>query len=123
MLSRSLQIELGGRRATSGVGRACSVCGTRVGLGLPGPDESRLGLFHASEFRGPDCRADGRRGSDAVPQDFPGDLLPSRPSSRPGTTYRSLTLTLNDTLRHGPHLALDIHDPSQPRSGRDQIPA
>lgn len=94
----------------------------RFRVGLPRPDKSRLGLLHASEFRGPDCRAHCRRGSDAVPQDVPGDLLPSRPSSRPRTTYRSLTLTLNDTLRHSSHLALDIHDPSQTRSGRDQAP-
>jgi hypothetical protein len=113
----------GGRRATSGVGsRACGIRGTRLVLRLPGPDESRLGLLHATEFRRADRRTHRRCSPDAVPQDAAGDLLASSPSSRPGTTYRSLTLTLNDTLRHGSHLGLDIHDPSPSKRVREHVP-
>jgi hypothetical protein len=113
----------GGRRATSGVGsRACGIRGTRLVLRLPGPDKSRLGLLHATEFRRADRRTHRRCSPDAVPQDAAGDLLASSPSSRPGTTYRSLTLTLNDTLRHGSHLGLDIHDPSPSKRVREHVP-
>jgi hypothetical protein len=94
----------------------------RLGLGLPRPDKSRLRLIHASEFGSPDRRAHCRRGPDAVPQHVAGDLLPSRPSTRPSATYCSLTLTLNDTLRHGSHLALDVHNPSSLEAAGDQLP-
>jgi hypothetical protein len=92
-------------------------------LSLPRPDKSRFGLLHASEFRGPDRRAHCRRGPDAVPQDVSSDLLLPSPSPRPCATYRSLTLTLNDALRHGSHLGLDIHVPSSLEAARDQLPA
>jgi hypothetical protein len=84
----------------------------RLRLGLPRPDKPRLRLLHASEFRGPDGRAHCGRGPDAVAQYVSGDLLPPSTSSRPCATYRSLTLTLNDALRHRSHLALDVHVPS-----------